>query len=366
MKILDRYLILSFSKSFIYTLITFTSILILTEWLGMVKLFIERKIPVSIVFEYLGLRIPSILAIIAPCAILLATLFTFNEFIYRGEITAMRIAGMSLIRLALPILSIALGISITSFFWTEFIANRFNARASKVLREKIRGLVPEIRVDGVSLLGEGGRIYHFGVYDRELNQIETVAITELGEGGLPICRIDARSAEWREGEWLLFDGVIRRFGETGEEGTPERFEVRSGEISERPDEIWKILGLEKERSAEMTILELWDSIRLLKRSGVGFRDKMTDLHLKFSFPMTSLVIAFVGISLVFSFGRRERKITRMASFGIALLVSFLYWGTVSIGQFLGYAEVVPPFLAAWMANILFFSLGVGLWLKRVK
>lgn len=361
MKILNRYIISNFFGPFVYALLAFTGILILTEWLGMIELLVRMKTPILIVLEYLGLRLPSIFFDIVPSATLLAILFGFNELASRGEIAAMCAAGVSIIRISLPILMIALGISIISFFFTGFIGAKLNARAHQTMGEKIEHVSPKTKMYGISLRGQDNRVYHFGVFDNELGQIRDLTITESKGKNSPVLRIDAQFAQWQKDGWHLFNGVIRRFDEKHERHSLERFEVIRGQIRETPDDIWKILRSKKKRSENMTILELLDYIKLLKVSGAKFRGNLTDFYLKFSRPLVNLIIAIVGISLVFSSGHKGRG--KVAGFGIALIVSFLYWGIMAVSRSLGQAGVLPPLLAACMPNILFLGLGVVMWWK---
>lgn len=359
MKILDRYITASFLGPFIYALLTFTGILILTEWLGMVRLLVRMDVPTLTTLKYLSLKLPSIFFQIVPCALLLAILLGFNGLIIRGEISALHSAGLSTVRICIPIIILASGLSIISFLW-GFIGPRFDVRANQVKQEEIEKISPKTKVYGASMLARGDRIYHFGIFDKELKEISLLTITEKRD--LPIRRIDACSARWDGQVWHLSDGVIRRFDEKGEEASLTRFKLIKGVISETPDEIWKILTSKKIRSEDMTIPELTDYIRLLKDSGGILRGRLTDLYLKFSLPLANLVIAVLGITLVFSLGHKGRG--KISGFGIALIVSFLYWGMTAVGQALGHAGTLPPALAAWITNLL--ALGSVLALSFVK
>jgi lipopolysaccharide export system permease protein len=53
------------------------------------------------------------------------------------------------------------------------------------------------------------------------------------------------------------------------------------------------------------------------------------------------------------------------SFALAIFIIFIFWGIISVGQSLGESKVLPPFIAAWFANIIFGILAmVLLWKTR--
>jgi len=44
----------------------------------------------------------------------------------------------------------------------------------------------------------------------------------------------------------------------------------------------------------------------------------------------------------------------MISFAYGILTAFIYWSFYSFCLSLGYGNVLPPMLAAWIANLIFF------------
>jgi lipopolysaccharide export system permease protein len=89
--------------------------------------------------------------------------------------------------------------------------------------------------------------------------------------------------------------------------------------------------------------------RLVRKLEVARQDKL-------SLPFASLMFAVLGTPL----GIRRHRSGKALGFGISILVIFGYytlWHSMSI---LGENGMVPPFVAAWVANVV--ALMVGLWL----
>jgi lipopolysaccharide export system permease protein len=107
--------------------------------------------------------------------------------------------------------------------------------------------------------------------------------------------------------------------------------------------------------------QLISYINQLKKSGADYQKEMVELHLKVSFPFACVVLVLLGVPTGWGLGKWSSVAT---SIGICLLVAFGYVGLIRVGQALGESGVLTPFLAGWMANILFT--GIGLWMLVKK
>lgn len=98
MKILDRYIL----KSFITTFLTVFVILFLIFILQTVWLFIGelagKDLDLSLIFKFLLFKMPSVVPLVLPLSIVLASIMTFGSFAENYEFAAMKSAGISLTR----------------------------------------------------------------------------------------------------------------------------------------------------------------------------------------------------------------------------------------------------------------------------
>ena len=98
MKILDRYIL----KSFIITFTTVFVILFLIFILQTVWLFIGelagKDLDLSLIFKFLLFKMPSVVPLVLPLSIVLASIMTFGSFAENYEFAAMKSAGISLMR----------------------------------------------------------------------------------------------------------------------------------------------------------------------------------------------------------------------------------------------------------------------------
>jgi lipopolysaccharide export system permease protein len=152
--------------------------------------------------------------------------------------------------------------------------------------------------------------------------------------------------------------VERRFSREGELLGSAKFAEKEIEIG-KFEKLRDIIRMRR-NSYEMSFVELARYIKLLKRMGRKAKGAIVDLHLKISFPFTSVVMALLGVplSLQNPFGGK------LPGFGLSILISFLYWGAIALGRSLGQSGILPPPLSAWFGNIVFLL--VGLYMIRVK
>jgi lipopolysaccharide export system permease protein len=109
----------------------------------------------------------------------------------------------------------------------------------------------------------------------------------------------------------------------------------------------------------MSSTELREFIEEVKRGGGNPDRWTTDLYLKFAFPFANFIIVLIGASLA----ANKRRSGAAVGFGISVLVCFLYFGLIKMGQSLGYTGTVPPVVAAWFGNFVFFVVGLTMLLR---
>jgi lipopolysaccharide export system permease protein len=90
---------------------------------------------------------------------------------------------------------------------------------------------------------------------------------------------------------------------------------------------------------------------------------LTEFHRKFSLPAACLFFAFFG----FPVGIRARRSGRTLGFAVGVLISFIYYGLLFVGQAFGVRLDLSPALSMWLPDIVVFGAGVLLFaLRRVR
>jgi lipopolysaccharide export system permease protein len=308
----------------------------------------EAKITDIVVFYYYSM--PYILTYIIPVSLLLGAVFSMGVMSRRNELTALIASGISLIRVAAPILVTAILVSVGSTYFNDVVvakANRANKEIMRYQIERNQRRPPGLK-ENFHYLGAHGFVYLARTYNHRTQSLYDVVIQQF-EGNTLKRRIDGRRAEWDDGRWTIFDGVERVFDSEDEVLRPFD-EMVVPEIVETPDEF----GKKEIEHDNMTFAELKDHIEKVRLSGGDTRRYLVDLYFKLSFPLAGSIFVLIGIA----FASGKRKPSMATGFGVTLAVSFMYYGVLRIGQTLGHNGVMPPFLAAQLGNIIFLGIGI--------
>jgi len=349
MKILDRYILGEFLKSVGLGLVAFLSIFSIVDIFEKMDVFIDnhsRLVDIALYFFY---KLPYLLALVLPVALLLAALLSLGQLQRHNELAAMTTSGVSLVRILRPVFLASAVFSILSFAFTETILPTANTRREEIYAQKIR---KRKRPAGqsqtnLSYLGHGGRIYLARFYDAPRQRLRDLVVQEF-DGNTIEKRLDAREAEWDGNTWLLRNGYLRVFSEEGETVVPFR-SYGDSRIAETPDDFAK-----RDRDPlNMTLGELRRYIERVRESGGRAQKYLVEAHLKVSFPFINLIIVLVGTSV----GVRIRKSHRAVGLGLSLAIAFSYYGFLRVGQALGHNGTLPPMLAAWIGNLVFLAIG---------
>jgi lipopolysaccharide export system permease protein len=357
-RIHDSYLTSAFAWALAIALVAFLSIFVVVDLFEKIDTYVDNKIGVATILQYNVYKVPQIILLVLPVAMLLGCLFGIGSLSRRNELLPLQNAGLSSNRILLPIYLAGLAVSLLAFVAGETVLPRANERLNRVWREEIRK-EPKTRVEirtNVNLLGDDGRLYLIGRYDARKKSMRDVVIQKFAEKTL-VERVDAREAEWRGDHWEFRHGFLRRFHEDTEEASAFEEMVIPG-LREKPEDFARP---EKEPE-EMSIGELRRFVRRTIASGGTALKEETEMHLKVSFPLCNLILVLLGTPMA---ARRRRSGLAM-SFALAVGIAFLYYGAIRVGQALGQNETLPPLAAAWVGNILFGSVAAALLVKNAR
>lgn len=194
MKILDRYILTTFLKTFfsVFTILIFIFIL-QSVWL-FVKELAGKDLDLIIIFKFLVYLLPTLVPLILPLTILLTSIMIFGNFAENYEFAAMKSAGISLQRAMRGISVFVLLLSITTFFFANNVIP-WGEYESRNLRRNIAQLTPAmaiaegqfntigdvtIKVDEKS--GENGNhLKNVVLFKKDGNRNKTVIKAKTGE-----------------------------------------------------------------------------------------------------------------------------------------------------------------------------------------
>jgi len=347
MRILDSYILRNFVVTLIFALVAFSIIFVIVDLIENLDKFIDKGVPYYKVIEYYVYYLPYIIVLSLPVAVLLASLFSVGQMTRNNEIVAMKSAGISLLRILLPLFTFGFILSLGILYLGETFVPMTNEKRIDIYKEYVQKAKKK-RLRGqndIYIQVSKGEWLNIGFFDPNTSTGHRVSIQKFDANFSRIeRRIDAPELTWEDGTWVMKNCIIREFEDKKEI-------LRQVERMERTDFQFKPVELSRQQRKfeEMNYRELQRFIENIVRNGGKPGRWLVDLHLKISFPFANFIILLFGAPLA---SRKTRSGT-MKSFGVSLLICFLYFGIIKTGQALGHNGTLPPLLAAWMGNIIF-------------
>ncbi len=185
--------------------------------------------------------------------------------------------------------------------------------------------------------------------------VEGLLVLEIDPSFRLASRLDARTARWRGSGWELSDGVLREI--SGQNRVETVAFTRT--MAQMPETMDDFTSVQKPPDA-MSFRELRSYVAKLQESGHHVGKYVVGLYAKLSFPLIHVIMALVAIPFALV---APRSGGRAAGVGVALVISVGYWMVHSMALAFAKADLLPPILAAWTANIVFAGLGAALFLR---
>jgi LPS export ABC transporter permease LptG len=357
--ILDRYVLREFLKVLALVLISVIALFVVVDYTETAKDARENGIAASVLLTYYRFQIFSIINWTLPISVLVATLVTFAMLSKNNEVTAIKSSGVSLYRIALPILAVAAVMSLLAYFILDFVLPYSNDRAAATKR-RIEGkpVVTNAAQQKLWYLGKGHYIINFLAYEAPAKRLTQVQVFEYDPNDYRLTRrVYANRATWNGRAWAFEDGWMRSFLEDGSSTYSKIDQPLALFYSETPEDF----ATEVKPPEQMTYAQLRRYIQTLRESGYAADALTVKLYEKTSWPVISMVMALIAMPFAFRLGRRGA----LYGVGIALVVGITYWMVFRIFTNFGEVGNLPPLLSAWAANIL-FGLAAGYMFLNVE
>jgi LPS export ABC transporter permease LptG len=298
--------------------------------------------------QYFYYSTPQFIAYVVPMATLVAALATIGGLTRTGELVVMRACGVSLYRIAVPVLLLSLIWSGGLFVLGDRVLARANHHAD-VLEDEIRGLPPHTinTLENENWFADRGRIYYYRAYDPAQRTLHGLSVFTIAESPYRLAsHTFANRVTYRRGGWQGERGWTQQFAAAGV--TRDAFGVRPLALVP-PD---KLSSVRNQATDLMTFGELRQHIARLAASGFSLADSRVTLQERIAFPLVAVVMTLLGIPFGVTTGRRGA----LYGVGLAIILGAAYWLVNSFFIAIGQAALMPAVLAAWAANLLFLAL----------
>lgn len=353
LKILDRYIIREFINVLLVSLFAFIAIFLIVDFLDFADNLIEKEAQFKDILLYYILFIPYIYFMISPPAMLMASLFSFSRLSRRSEIIAIRSSGLSILRILMPIILIAIAMVALNAFLANWVIpdieyQRFQVKQSKIYHRDDERANP---TNQMVFRDKDLNYYYFSFYN-PIAKTGYFPVINRMENGQISKRLTASRVVVSDTGWTFFDLYTWFYDSTGQI-------LRTGFYPQLTDKTFRLQPeyfiKPVKKIQHMNLSELNGYIDLLGMGGQPIYKVLMELYLRISFPFANFVTVLFGAPLAI---RHFRKGSASVGFSISLVICFVYYGMQRVFQSVGSNGVFDPFWSAWLSNIFFACIGL--------
>lgn len=360
LQIVDTYVLSSFLFYLMVVLVAFVSMIEVYNFFELMGDMLKNSSLVTM-FTYLFFLTPKLVYDTLPISVLVAVLVTLGVLSKQNEVTAFKACGVSLHRLAAPILIVCTLFTGALFGFNYAYVPAAN-RKQDALRAEIKGKPKQtyLNPDRTWIMGNDSRIYYYKYLDPAQRVMVGVSVFELDPQSFALKRqILAQRAYWSSplNAWVFENGWSSDFKNNRRQTPRHDFQaITFPELNETPDYFLR----ETVKEQQMNFLELKSYIADLQQTGlVDTRKLQVQYHLKFANPIFALIMAMLAVPFGFLAGNRGA----MTGIGASLGVAIAYRGLQPLFEKIGDAGLLPPPVAAWSPDAIFALVALYLLLR---
>jgi LPS export ABC transporter permease LptF/LPS export ABC transporter permease LptG len=357
-RLMDLYVLRKFFFFFVLLLAVFVFLFEAFTFFELLDDIGRHRVPFLTVVDYFRYLTPYLVYNLAPLGGLVAALVTLGIMSKNNEIVAIKASGISLFRLAVPLLLAGLALAVTLVLLDDTYLPYANQRQD-ALHNQIKGRPPQTYAHPQRwIFGENSKIYNYDVFDQTQNLFGGLSVLELDPKDFHLRRrLFATRARWSDSQhvWVLESGWIREFSD----GSVTKFESFSAAAPAELNEPPSYFNREVRQAFQMNLGELGNYIEGLHRAGFDVATLMVQWHKKIAYPLMAPVSILLAIPFAFLVGTRGAIGGVVLGVGIAVA----YRAVAALLEAMGGVGQLPPFLAGWSPDIIFFFLAMYFFFK---
>jgi len=356
-RILTRYILGEILSHTLIGCVIFTFILFMGDLRHILEMLVRNSSTWANVMEIFLFTMPNTFKVTIPMAVLVGILLGLSRLAADSEIIAMRASGMGIGYFVRVASIVAVAGTLLGLVNSLYVAPRANqailamqqaletSQASyeiqpRVFYEDFRNRVLYVQdVRGGTGASNWRQVFMADVTDSSNPLITTAASATVV------------SDSTQELLMRLRDGAEHQTVP----GDPQKYNVSTFNSTDLP------LALSQQSDVHLgrvdTVIYALPMAALEERThGPDGKRFLLELHSRFSYPVACMVLMLVGVPL----GVVSRRGGKSSGFVFTLLLVILYYVLSYTGVALGRQDKLSPFMAVWLANILFAVAGIFL------
>jgi len=339
MNTLVRYVLWEQIKILALTLTALTGISFAVAVLDKLRVFLSHGTDPLTMVEYFALGLPKNIAEMAPFALLIATVLALGGLSARSEVVAMRAAGISVLRVVAPLLSLGLLASVVLGWGAMSFVPHANALAARLLNQGMGAEQAVFSRNRIWFKGPDDTIFGIRSAEADGTTLWGVRILKNGPNGQVAELTQAERMVYEDGRWALHNG--RTVAANGDDLALLPFDSAPAPALRPPAE----LGDVSVPQSELSYGRLGDYVQRLRADGYDASGYQMAQAQRLAYPFSAFVMVLMAIPHGLT-PPRSHNLSKGIAISLGLALGF--WLIYSLSVALGRAGLLPPLLAAWL------------------
>ena len=363
--ILDSYLLREMVGPFMFALGAFLLFWALNIFFLAADYIINQHAPFFLVLRFVVFRIPQATPMAFPFGTLFAALLAMGRLMGDNEVTAMRTAGIPIMRIAFSPLLFGITMFAIAYGINEWIAPRSVDLSTRTFYQIIyhTNALP-VEPQFFRKDPDTGNTFYVTQVAPDNKTMLDVQIFKPAKYGVWNETLQAKSANVAGTTLLLHDVIDTRYNNDGLLTNQQHVksvsiglplgETASQFVSQVNNDPWT-----------MSSKSLRTQVSALSAQGIG-GTAMGNLQLqladKLAWPFSCIIGVIVALPLALRFGKRGRTL----GIALSIIAFFVYYLMVSAAAAFGRNGALNPYLASWLPNVVMGVAGVTLLLLEER
>ena len=354
---LDWYIIRKFLGTFFFSIVLILSIAIVFDLTEKLDNFFEHQVPLrEIIVDYYVPFIPYYMNMFSSLFIFISVIFFTSKLAGNSEIIAMQAAGMSYHRLMVPYAFSAVVLFVLNFVMSGWVIPQSSSRMLDFTDKYIERFTKE-NARNIQMEVEPGTILYIESFQRR-SKIGYRCSVEYFEGKQLVSRVTADRIYYDSLQYWHLDQYTKRtfndMVETLEGGN--RLDI---EMPIYPEELF----ITAQEAQQMTNPELSAYMDRQRARGAGnVKAFEVEYHKRWASPLGAFIMTLLGVTL--SSRKVRGGMGKNLGVGIVLTAIYILFSTVSTT--FSVKNVMSPFMAAWLPNLVFLAISIPLYIRASK
>jgi lipopolysaccharide export LptBFGC system permease protein LptF len=267
----------------------------------------------------------------------------------------MRASGISIVRIAMPIIFFSIIISVLSIFLQEKVLIGSQKKIEDIKMNFIKKNFASVSDEENLAFSSGNTIFFVGKFSAHKKTMSDVIIFEENENKNITKKTLCKKIIYLNNYWIAQDIIEYKLDNKGNfTGAPAYWKLRQIQLEEKPE----TLALKKSILFQFASLKnLRKEIKQLKK--VKAYDKLANLAIDYNrkivepFSNFFLIIGIVPFALEI-----KKRRAAFSSLGVGVIFSFIYYTFMYFGIALGKDGLILANLSPWLAPLFFLSAGI--------